>query len=306
MSCVSRICTLSASETRGLTVGSHVQGVQDFVATASDTDIFLFAFCPSCPSRGEQLLCPQFGPLLSDFITMATDKNRRHSSYIGVCYKGRGKWGSRITFRGQRYFLGAFDTEEEAARAYDRRARQLGLPERCNFFDDEAPAPAPSPAPVALPRPVRRRAAPQPPSYLYEQPRSSLPPYSHMQPHYVHFAAPNQPMMMMPPAPNYFPPAAHAAHSWRRSVSYPPGHSTNLPPPPHLPAWPLPPRGCHTAASMQRWAARSNSASSWETSRSSGNDNDSQSPPPYRRSPSRSPPRFDYPPPPQFAPRSHV
>lgn len=240
---------------------------------------------------------------------MATDKNRRHSSYIGVCYKGRGKWGSRITFRGQRYFLGAFDTEEEAARAYDRRARQLGLPERCNFFDDDAPAPAPSPAPVA--RPVRRRAAPQPPSYLYEPPSRSLPPYAHIQPQYVHFAAPNHPMMMMPPAhPNYFPPA-HAVQSWRRSLSYPPGApslapslATSLPPPPHFPAWPLPPR-THTA-SMQ-WSPRSNSASSWETSRSSGPDDRSPSPP-TRRSASRSPPRFDYPPPPppHLAPRSQI
>ena len=35
-------------------------------------------------------------------------------------------------------FIGSFEDEVEAARAYDARARALGHPEWCNFCDDEA------------------------------------------------------------------------------------------------------------------------------------------------------------------------
>jgi hypothetical protein len=60
------------------------------------------------------------------------------SRYKGVRYEKRtGKWIAEITHRGRRYHLGSFDTEIEAARAYDAKARELFGPfARLNFPDD--------------------------------------------------------------------------------------------------------------------------------------------------------------------------
>lgn len=58
-----------------------------------------------------------------------------NSKYKGVCQlNGRGPWRAQIGSRKNRRFLGSFATEEQAARAYDRAAREtFGPYARLNF-----------------------------------------------------------------------------------------------------------------------------------------------------------------------------
>jgi hypothetical protein len=60
------------------------------------------------------------------------------SPYYGVSRASRPhKWQARITKKGQQYHLGTYDDPTVAARAYDKKARELyGDMARLNFPDD--------------------------------------------------------------------------------------------------------------------------------------------------------------------------
>ncbi len=65
-------------------------------------------------------------------------RNGSSSRFLGVNYHKRSrKWTARITFEGERLFLGYFVDEVEAARAYDRKAVELfGDFARLNFPEE--------------------------------------------------------------------------------------------------------------------------------------------------------------------------
>jgi len=59
------------------------------------------------------------------------------SQYRGVCwYKRDGKWMAYINIDGKRKNLGYYDIEEDAARAYDRKAFELGQIDKLNFPEE--------------------------------------------------------------------------------------------------------------------------------------------------------------------------
>lgn len=62
-------------------------------------------------------------------------KNNASSQYYGVQYRAKGKpWECAINHKRKYYYIGTFDTEHEAARAYDVKARELyGETARLNF-----------------------------------------------------------------------------------------------------------------------------------------------------------------------------
>jgi hypothetical protein len=59
-------------------------------------------------------------------------RNRPSSGFYGVSVDKK-RWKAEICFDNKRYFLGNFDTKQEAALAYDRAGRQCGLDKPMSF-----------------------------------------------------------------------------------------------------------------------------------------------------------------------------
>ena len=54
--------------------------------------------------------------------------SRNKSGYKGVCWDAKaGKWKAQVSIGGRTKFLGNFDNPKDAARAYNRKARELGF-----------------------------------------------------------------------------------------------------------------------------------------------------------------------------------
>jgi len=80
------------------------------------------------------------------------------SIYKGVWRDKTGKWHSKICHAGRRYWLGTFDEEVAAARAYDRKAVELfGEYARLNFPDEWPPERRTAAASEPQPPAPRRR-----------------------------------------------------------------------------------------------------------------------------------------------------
>eukprot|EP00618_Florenciella_parvula_P009066 CAMPEP_0119528176 /NCGR_PEP_ID=MMETSP1344-20130328/42442_1 /TAXON_ID=236787 /ORGANISM="Florenciella parvula, Strain CCMP2471" /LENGTH=83 /DNA_ID=CAMNT_0007567525 /DNA_START=95 /DNA_END=343 /DNA_ORIENTATION=+ len=66
-----------------------------------------------------------------------TERKGRASRFRGITwYKKSSKWKAQITVAGKFKHLGYFETEEQAARAFDREARRNG---RATNFKDPLP-----------------------------------------------------------------------------------------------------------------------------------------------------------------------
>jgi hypothetical protein len=83
-------------------------------------------------STPEIRLKRKYQKALEVFAFYPEQKRQYVSRYRGVgFFKRTGKWKAEIKHKKQRYHLGYFETEHEAAVAYNNKARELGLEDRC-------------------------------------------------------------------------------------------------------------------------------------------------------------------------------
>jgi len=82
--------------------------------------------------------------VVTQAVNMRNRRKRKNTSsrYIGVHFdKQRNKWSVHIRYNGRKIWLGRFDSELDAARAYDVAAiKYFGASVRLNFSQDKAGA----------------------------------------------------------------------------------------------------------------------------------------------------------------------
>ena len=74
---------------------------------------------------------------MGDFKSFGGDRRVMFKSRFRGVYKCGKRWKAQLQSQGVQFYLGTFDTEEEAAKAYDRKARdEKGEKGQTNFDDN--------------------------------------------------------------------------------------------------------------------------------------------------------------------------
>ena len=74
---------------------------------------------------------------MGDFKSFSGDRRVMFKSRFRGVYKCGKRWKAQLQSQGVQFYLGTFDTEEEAAKAYDRKARdEKGEKGQTNFDDN--------------------------------------------------------------------------------------------------------------------------------------------------------------------------